>query len=864
MRWYSALLHLYPRSFRAEYGDELAAVFKARAREARGPAAICALWLETIADTLASATAAHIDLARQDLRSAVRTLGRSPGFSLTVILVSALGIGVTAAAFAVTDHVLLRPLPFPQPERLVKIYQDQSFRGYSRMELSPPNFMDFRRENRSFAGMGAYTAWSSNILGVGDPLRLDGALVTPEVFSVLGVAPALGRTLTSIDGTLETPLTVVISYGLWVTMFAGRQDVLGQSVLLDDEPHTIVGVMPQSFNFPSRQSSFWAPFRFSGPPAEDRTNFYLNVVARLRDGVSIAQGRAEMQGIAAQLAQAYPATNARNGATVIELRDEVTRQARLTLWALAGASICMLLIACTNLASLLLSRTLDRHKELSVRAALGAGGERLVRQMLTENVLLTAIGGVIGSGVAAATVPFVTRLVPISLPIADVPGLDMRLVLICLLVTVGTGVLFGALPSLKLASSASFDGLKEGARTGASRATERLRSMLVVAEITASMILMVGAGLLLQALWRVQAVNPGFHSSGVLTVRTSLPMPKYSATSARQRFYSQVLDEVRSLPGVRQAAYISFLPMVMRGGIWPITVDGQRAEAENPHTASLRLVTPGFFETLLVPLLRGRDVRDGDGPGTARVAVVSESFVRRHWPDQDPLGRRLSFDFGDLDVIGVVRDIKVRGLERESEPQVYLAASQVPDEALVYYSPKDLVIRAEGDLQALVPALRAAAARADPQVPLSDIRPLSDIVEADSAARVVQVRVLGAFAATAFLLAAVGLHGLLAFSVAARTREIGVRFALGATPARVMKLVVGRGLVLASMGIAAGLVAAAWASSTLQTLLFGVDPRNTAVYGAAIGLCVLVAILGTVLPAVRAMRIDPLDAIRAE
>ena len=717
---------------------------------------------------------------------------------------------------------------------MAKIYQDQSFRGYSRMELSPPNFLDFKREGRSFVAMGAYTPWSSNVLGAEEPVRLDGANVTSDVFRALGVRPALGRPLTSIDDALDAPMTVVISHGLWMRLFGGRPEVLGQSILLDDEPHTIVGVMPASFNFPTRQSSFWAPFRFSGPPAEDRTNFYLNVVARLRDDVSIAQARAEMQGVAAQLAQAYPETNARNGATVIEMRDEVTRQARLTLWALAAASLCMLLIACTNLASLLLSRTLDRHRELSVRAALGAGRDRLVRQMLTENVLLTAIGGAIGGAVAAAAVPFVTRLVPISLPIADVPALDGRLFLICLLVTIGTGVLFGVLPSMKLASSASLDGLKDSARTGASQSTERLRSMLVVAEITASMVLIVCAGLLLQALWRVQAVDPGFQAQGVLTLRTSLPMPKYSATQTSQRFYTQVLDEVRSLPGVRQAGYISFLPMVMRGGIWAITVDGQRADAENPHVASLRLVTPGFFDALQVPVLQGRDVRDGDGPGTPRVAVVSESLVRRHWPGLDPLGRRVSFALGDLEVVGVVRDIKVRGLERESEPQIYLAASRVPDESLIFYSPKDLVIRAEGSLQALVPALRAAVARADPLVPLSDIRPLADIVEADSAARVVQVRVLGAFAAVAFLLAAVGLHGLLAFSVAARTREIGVRFALGATPAGVMRLVVGRGLLLASCGIGAGLVAAAWASSTLQTLLFGVDPRNPGVYGAAI------------------------------
>jgi putative ABC transport system permease protein len=864
MRWYSALLHLYPRSFRVEYGDELIAVFRSRVRDARGGRARVALWLDVLLDTVTSAAAAHLDLARQDLRSAVRAIRRSPGFSLTVVLVAALGIGSTAAAFAVTDHVLLRPLPFSRPDRLVKLYQDQSFRGYSRLELSPPNFLDWQRESRSFIGMAAYSPWSSNLLGAGDPVRLDGATVTSSVFSVLGVAPSLGRPLTTIDDQPASARTLVISHSLWMTQFGGRHDVLGQSVLLDDEAHTIVGVMPASFNFPSRQTSFWAPLRLTGPLLEDRTNWYLNVVARLKDEVPLEQARAEMKGIAAQLAMAYPDANARTSATVIDLRDEVTRQARLTLWALAGASLCMLLIACTNLASLLLSRTLDRHRELSVRAALGAGRERLVRQMLTENLLLTVAGGAIGALAATAVVPLVTRLVPISLPIADVPALDARLLGICLLVTLGTGLLFGVLPSLKLASSASLDGLKDGVRTGVSHATERLRSMLVIGEITASMVLIICAGLLLQALWRVQAVNPGFEASGVLTLRTSLPMPKYAATSVRQRFYGQVLDEIRSFPGVRHAGYISFLPMVMRGGIWPITVDGQPLDSQNPHTVSLRQVTPGFFDALRIPVLRGRDIREADRIDSPRVVVVSDSFVKRHWPALDPLGRRVSFAFGELEVVGVVQDIKVRGLERESEPQIYLASAQFPDESLVYYSPKDLVVSAAGDLPALVPLLRNAVARADPLVPISDIRPLSEIVEADMAARVVQVRVLGAFAATAFLLAAVGLHGLLAFSVAARTREIGVRFALGATPAGVMRLVVGRGLLLAACGIGVGLVVAAWAASALQTLLFGVDPRHAGVYGAAVGLCLAIAILGTVLPALRAMRVDPLDAIRAE
>jgi putative ABC transport system permease protein len=864
MVWYRLLLALYPRAFRAEYGDELLRAFEERRREATTPVARVAAWCSTAADTVAAATGAHVDLARQDVRTSLRSFSRAPGFAAAVVLVAALGIGATATAFVITDHVLVRPLPFPRSNRLVKIYQDQSFRGYSRMELSPPNFLDYQRDSRSFDGMAAYTLLSSNLLGTGEPARVDGANVTGGMFAVLGVPPAMGRTLTSADDRLDAPMTVVISHALWQRQFGGRADILGQSILLDDEPHVVVGVMPASFAFPRRETAFWAPFRFSGQSAEDRTNWYLNVVARLRDEASLQQARTEMSALATRLAEAYPDANARNGATVIELRDEVTRQARVTLWALAGASLCMLLIACTNLASLLLSRTLDRHRELSVRTALGAGRDRLVRQMLTENVLLTTVGGFVGVGAAWLLVPFVTRLVPTTLPITENPTLDGRVLALCVLVTMATGLLFGVLPSMKLAASASLEGLKEGVRTGPSRSTERLRSLLVVAEVGASMVLVVCTGLLLQALWRVQGVHPGFDAQGVLTLRTSLPMPKYAATEGRERFYQSVLQEIRRLPGVTNASYISFLPMVMRGGIWPIRVDGQPEDPNNAYTASLRLVTPGFFDTLRVPLIRGRDVRDSDRADTPRIALISEAFAKRHWEGLDPIGRKVSLPFFDFEVVGIVGDIKVRGLERESEPQVYLASKQIPDGGLIFYTPKDLVVRAAGNPQSLVPQIRQAIARADPQVPVSDIRPLSAIVESDSAARVVQVRVLGAFAVTAVLLAAVGLHGLLSFSVAARTREIGVRLALGASRRNIHGRVGGRGMVLSVTGVVAGLVAAAWAASALQALLFGVDPGNRMVYGVAAGVCLVLAAVGTLLPALRAMKVDPLVALRAE
>jgi predicted permease len=606
------------------------------------------------------------------------------------------------------------------------------------------------------------------------------------------------------------------------------------------------------------------PLRLTPSQLEDRSNWWLRGVGRLKAGVTLAQARAEMNTIAAQLAQAYPAANQRNGIAVVTLRDEVSWRSRQMLWALAGAAVCMLLIACTNLASLLLSRALGRQRELAVRAALGAGRERLVRQMLTENLVIAGLGGVLGTAAAVVAVPLVARLVPTTLPIPESPAMDLRLLVGSLGVTLATGLVVGAIPALRVAGTATLAGLGEGTRGGAGRLTDRLRSALVVVEVSVSLVLLVCAALLVQSLWRVQSVDPGFDTTGVLTMRTALPMPKYGPTTLRERFYQQVLSNVRSIPGVAQASYISFLPMVMRGGIWPVTVDGRAEDPNNAHTASLRLVTTGFFETLGIPRLAGRDIQDGDVLGAQRVAIASQSFVDRHWPGQVALGRRVAMPFADLTIVGVVGDVKVRGLERESEPQVYLSSAQVPDGGLAFYAPKDLVIRAHGAPMALVAAVRAAVASVDPQVPLSDIRPLSEVVADDTAARAVQVRVLAAFTVMAIALAATGLHGLLAFTVSARTREIGVRMAMGATRARILRMVIVKGLALVAMGTLAGALVATWAATALRSLLFGVDPLEPTVYLIAIGVCAGVALAGSIVPALRATRVDPVEALRAE
>jgi putative ABC transport system permease protein len=874
MRLYRILLHCYPRSFRAEYGAELCAVFARRRRGASGPGARVLLWIEAAADIARNAAALHADLLVQDLRCTLRSLARARGFTITAIVVAALGVGATTAAFSIADHVLLRPLPFAESHRLVQLWQDQSFRGYPRMEQSPSNFLDWQRLATSFDGMAAYTSHSANLVGQGDPARLEGTLITPGAFAVLRARAALGRILASVDAQETSERTVVLSQSLWQAKFGSDRSVLGRTITLNDTPHIVVGVMPAGFEFPRRDVDYWIPLRFSPEALGDRADTYLDVVARLKDGVSLEQARSEMRVVAAQLERAYPKENAQTGAAVYPLRDQVGRQARMLLFGLLGAAVCMLLIGCANLSNLLLARALGRRTELAIRAAVGAGRERLMRQTLTESVVLAGAGGALGVLLAVSVMPLLARLVPTTLPIPETPGVDLRMLGAAAVVTLATGVATGVLPAIRTSRGGDADALREGARTGTSGSTERVRATLVTAAIAASVVLLIASGLLARALWRVQQIDPGFRPDNVLTLRTALPMTKYGDTARRQQFYDRVLGEVRTLPGVTSAAYVSSLPMVMRGGIWPVVLDWKRLsesarsswapDASETRMASFRLATPGFFAAMNIPVLRGRDISDQDGAGSPWVAVVSQSFADQMWPGQDPLGREFFIAFHERTVVGVVGNVRVRGLERESEPQVYVPSRQVGDNALAGYVPKDLVVSGTVPTTGLVPAIRQILARVDPEQPISDVRMLTDIVSADTAARQVQIRVLVGFAAISFLLAGVGLHGLLAFAVSSRTREIGLRMALGARSSELISMVVGRGLTLAATGIAVGAALGVAIARTLQAILAGVSPMDPAVYASAIALALLMTLLGCLLPAMRAVRVDPILAIRSD
>ncbi len=873
MRAYDLLLRLLPASFRVEYGDDMRAIFEKRHREASGAARL-ALWTGAVRDVVTSAARVHADILRQDLRTAIRSLAGTPGFTVTAVLVAALGIGATTATFSIADHVLLRPLPFSEPDRLVKVWLRQTSLGYGRLEPSPPAFREWRERVRSFEDVEAYAGDATNALGVGDPERLSGARVTGGMLRMLGRPAALGRVILESDLTTETQNALVISDQLWRTRFAASAHVLGQTILLDDATYVIVGVMPADFHFPDRATSYWRPLRFVSTNGDDDwTNYYLQVVATLRSGVAVDQARAELQALAVDLQRDHPKELAGTDFTVFRWRDEVAQQPRMLLFALVGASLCVLLIACTNLANLLMSRALARRTELAVRVAIGASTHRLLRQLLTDSLLVAGAGGMLGIAIAVVSMPLVVRMVPTALPIAEVPTLDLRMLLVAGGVTLLTGLAFGVMPALRVSMAPDTSALKEGARSGTLRSTARLRSALVLAEIVGSVVLLVSAGLLVRALLNVQRVDPGFRADNALTLRTALPRPKYVLTERREAFYRQVLDELHALPGVRKAAYISFLPMTMRGGIWPVLTtmpdpdSPQGFVAPDPRdrrSASLRFVTPGFFEAIGTPVIAGRDVGASDTRSTPLVAVVSQSFARQHFPDRDPIGQSFAIAFGARAIVGVVGDIRVRGLERESEPQVYLPAAQQMDGQLGFYAPSDLVVRSSVAPASLIPAVRSIIARADPQQPISRVMLLENVVAEETAPRLVQLRVVGAFAVVALALAAVGIHGLLAFTVSSRTREIGVRLALGATPQRILGHVLGQGVRLAMAGVVIGGIAALGVGRLMQSLLAGVNPADTATLLVATGLVAVMSIAGALLPAWRAMRIDPITAMRTE
>ena len=810
-----------------------------------------------------NAGASQWAMLTQDLKYAARGLRRSRGFALATVLVTALGVGANVATFSVADFVLLRPLPFPNPDALVRLCEGpRTGGGWGCMnQMSPALYRDVQARARSFESLGAFTGASANLIGSGDPARIPATLVTPNLLSILGVAPVAGRVFDANRAEADAQ-SVVIGYGLWQSQLGGDPGVVGKALTLDGRQYVVIGVMPSTFRFPAENVQLWMPMLFQEDDFSDRSNTYLDGVGRLKPGVTFERARAELSSLALEISREHPNDNPDLGFSFFKQRDQMSPRYRTALIVLCGASLAMLLLTCANLANLSLVRAAGREREIAVRVALGAGRERIVRQLLTESILLAALGGLAGALMAFIAVPLLTQLVPPSLPISSKPVVDIRAFAIAAALSAITGLGFGLIPAIKVGGQRTFAALREGTRGSASR--QRLRTTLVAVEVAVSVALLVASGLLIRAVWRVQAVPAGFSSEGVLTLRTQLPTPKYDEPGRRADFHARVLAGVRALPGVQAAAYTSGLPMVLTGGITLILVPGEVDRRDGTQTASFRLITSQFFPTLQIPLRRGRAIEDTDTRDRPLVAVVSESFAKRHWPNDDAIGRTFQTRGQVWTVVGVVGDVKVRGLERSSEPQLYIPFDQAPQPTGELYIAKDLLVRSSRPLGALLPSIREIVRQVDAQQPISNVRMLSDVIDDQTSTRRAQIRILSALAALALLLAGVGINGLLAFTVAQRDREIGVRLALGADPRRVAGMIVSEAMTMALIGVVPGVLIAYGAARAMAALLFGVRPDDPLTIAVAAGACFITTVVACARPALRAARIDPMSALRAD
>jgi putative ABC transport system permease protein len=807
----------------------------------------------------------RLETFTQDIRYALRTLGRSRGFALVTVLILALGIGANTAVFSLTSAVLLRPLPFPDPDRLVVLWKDSTAAGGpARLMPESEDYPEWTRRSRSFDAMAALEDVSFNLTGDGEPERLEASRTTANLFSLVGMQPLLGRTFAPDDEGDASPV-VVIGERLWLRRFGGDPSMIGRSIVLDGLSHTVIGVVPSDFHFPD-DNSIWVPI---APEELARRAGSVFVVARLAAGTGRDQAAAEMTTIAKTLEQERGVPEPGIEIVVASLHQHLARDARPTLLVLLGAVAIVLLIACTNVANLLLARGATRSRELALRQALGAAHGRIARQLLTESAVLAAAGVVVGIALATLSFGYLTRLVPNGFPAGTSPDLDWRVLAFTIGLTLTTVVLFGAGPALAAARLGLADNLKKSVGRGATRGSGRLRDALVVAEITLTVVLLAAGGLLLRSYAAVLSVDPGFAPQNLLVAQTFPSTTRYADAVNRRAFYRGVLDRVRALPGVTGAGYVNYPPLLLQGGRFQFTLE--RSPQPLPtdlasYSSSARGVSTDYLPTLGVPLISGRHFDGRDAPEAPRSVIINEAMARRLWPDGDPIGARLKL--GDaastepwFTVIGVVGDIRQVGLDSPPEPEMYFSFEQPPND-WPFLWPRHLVARTAGDPLALAGAVRNAVWEVDPNQSVSWTRSMAEIFDADVANRNTQLTLVGGFAVLALLLASVGLYGVLSYAVAQRRAEIGVRMALGAQRANVVGSVVRSALLLAVVGIGLGVAGAFGLTRFLAAFLFGVSPTDPATLAGVSVVILVVTIVASYAPARRAAAVDPVSVLR--
>jgi putative ABC transport system permease protein len=799
----------------------------------------------------------------KDVRYSLRVLIKSPAFTSIVVLTLALGIGANTAIFSFANGILLRPLPYPESDRLAVIHETALKRGIASMSVSFPNFLDWREQNTVFEGIATY--YGSNrftLSGFGEPVEVRGTRISQGLFETLRVSPQLGRTFTASEDRPEEDAVIILGHDLWQRSFGGDPKVIGQKIMISNRPRTVVGVMPPGFKFPE-VSELWVPLALT-TKLFTRTDHGLSAIARLRDGVSLTQAQAEMNNIAANVEAQNPITNEGLGIIITSMHKNLSGDYREGLLILLSVVGCVLLVACVNVANLMLARASARHKEWALRAALGASRWRIMRQLLVESLLLAAVGGALGLAFSVWALNLLLKAIPIKLPFWMNFGLDLRVLGFTAAVTLLTGLVFGAAPALQTSRVDLNETLKEGGRGTLTSARGYSRSLLVVTEIALSLVLLVGAGLMVQSFLRLRGVNVGVDPKGLLTVGVNLPRAKYVEPEQNVAFFKQLVERVGALPGVEAASATTCLPL--SGDNWgrSVTVEGHPIlpVGQAPmiqHT----VVTPGYFRTMRITILAGRDFTDADASGAPKVTIIDEGLAREYWPNESAIGKRVRFGPPEdnepwHEVIGVVNAVRHERMQEDTRKSVYLPHRQIPVNAL------SLVARTSSDPRNWVAAVRREVAQLDRDLPFRDVATMEDVMAESIWQPRLYAMLFAVFAGGALVLAVIGIYGVMAYLVITRTHEIGVRMALGATARDVFKLIVGRGMKLTAIGVLLGVGAAFALTRLLRGLLFNISATDPVTFILIPLLLAVAAFLACYIPARRATKVDPLVALRYE
>ncbi|HYJ06812.1 MAG TPA: ABC transporter permease [Chthoniobacterales bacterium] len=796
----------------------------------------------------------------KDLRYGVRTLLKQPGFTAIAVLTLALGIGANTAIFSVVNAVLLRPLPYQNPDQLIAVYEKRPALGRERGFVSPPDFIDWRAQNTVFANIAAYAPWTANRTDGEEPERIVGTLASADLFPALGVSPSLGRTFSADEDRPNANRVVVIGHRLWQRRFASDPSIVGKPVMLNGNSHVVIGVMPRGFEFPDKQTELWAPLGLDPADTSTRALHSLNVVARLKEGVTLPAARAEMAMISDRLEQEH-AVNKGHRANLFPLYAEVVGPVRPALLVLFSAVGVVLLIACVNVANLLLVRGAGRQKEIAIRSALGASRSRIVSQLLAESILLALLGGGLGFLIAVWGTDLLIAISPADTPRLSEIKADQSVLGFTFLATLLPGIVFGLLPAWRLSRPDIMHGLKEGGRSGASDASSsRVRNSLVVSEVALALVLLIGAGLLLKSFVRLRETNPGLDPSGVLTAQVWLPRAKFKEPQQQAAFAREVVQRLEALPGVKSAAAVADLPLSGPGASRYFSIEGAAPTRPGEgRNANFNLATPKYFQTLGIPLVRGRDFDARDIQGAPEVVIINEALARRFFPDEEALGKRIRI--GEQPwrtIVGVVGSVRRSGLDIEATPEMCYPILQEPLSFMA------LVLKTTRDPQTLAADLRNAVRAVDRDQPVFDVKTMDDVVKGSMSSRRLTMVLLVSFAVMAIVLAAIGIYGVISYLVTQRTHEIGVRMALGAQRGDVLRLILGHGMVLAGLGIVLGVMLSLGLTRLLSSFLFGVSSTDPWIFLAVSLLLVVVALLAGYIPGRRATKVDPMIALRAE